>query len=52
MNKASKIMLTGGSAGAIAAFTWSNYLQSIINNPNAVYTVPDSGIFLSVNTFK
>ena len=45
-------MLTGGSAGAIAAFTWSNYLQSLINNPNAVYTVPDSGIFLSVNTFK
>lgn len=52
MNKASKIMLTGASAGAIAAFTWSNYLQSIVNNPNVVYTVPDSGIFLPVNVFK
>ena len=52
MNKASKIMLTGGSAGGIASFVWSNYLQSIVIDPSVVYTVPDSGIFLTVNTFK
>ena len=52
MNQASKIMLTGGSAGAIAAFLWSNYLQSLMVNPDVIYTVPDSGIFLNTNTFK
>jgi hypothetical protein len=45
-------MLTGGSAGAIASFSWSNYLQSLLKNPEVVYTVPDSGIFIPVNTFK
>jgi len=45
-------MLTGGSAGGIAAFIWSNYLQSIIKNPDSVYTIPDSGIFINSNTFK
>jgi len=44
----SKVILTGGSAGAVAAFVWTNYLQSKMNNPNAVYTIPDSGIFLDV----
>lgn len=46
LNKASKILLTGGSAGALGAYLWSNYLQGIVDNPNIVYTVPDSGIFL------
>lgn len=45
-------MLTGGSAGAIAAFTWSNYLQSLLDDANVVYTVPDSGIFLDVKIFN
>lgn len=31
---------------------WGNYLQEIIDNPNTVYNVPDSGIFLEVNAFK
>jgi hypothetical protein len=51
MDKASKIMLTGGSAGGIASFIWTNYLQSIVVNPKAVYTIPDSGIFINSNTF-
>jgi hypothetical protein len=33
MDYASKIMLTGGSAGGIASFMWGNYLQSIVSNP-------------------
>ena len=51
LDKASKIMLTGGSAGGIAAFMWGNYLQEQVKNPNSVYVVPDSGIFVDYPTF-
>jgi hypothetical protein len=52
MNKASKILFSGGSAGAIGAFIWGNYLQEIVDNPSSVYVVPDSGIFFEFNTYK
>jgi len=52
LNKASKILLTGGSAGGIASILWGNYLQSIVSNPSIVYNVPDSGIFLNSSTYK
>jgi hypothetical protein len=52
LDKASKIMLTGGSAGGIAATIWSNYLQSIVKNPSVVYTIPDSGIFVNATTYQ
>ena len=45
LNRASKILFTGGSAGGIGSFLWGNYLQSIIDKPDSVYIVPDSGIF-------
>jgi hypothetical protein len=42
-------MLTGGSAGAISVFQWSNYLSSLVQNTKSLYFVPDSGIFLNLN---
>lgn len=46
----SKIVLTGASAGGIAAFIWSNYLRSKLAFPDALYTIPDTGVFLNVST--
>ena len=42
---ADRIIVTGTSAGGIAAFLWGNYVyeRSLTKN---VYTVPDSGLFL------
>ena len=45
LNKASKVLFSGGSAGAIAAFIWGNYLQDQLDSPQSLYVVPDSGIF-------
>lgn len=52
LDKASKIMLTGGSAGGLASVAWGNYLQSIVKNPSSVYVVPDSGIFINSTTYQ
>jgi len=38
-------MVTGGSAGGLAAFTWADYIRDRSLHKN-VYSVPDSGIFL------
>lgn len=43
----SKVVLTGGSAGGLATFIWSNYLRSKLHFPNALYTIPDTGVFLN-----
>lgn len=52
MDQASKIIITGGSAGAVASYLWGNYLISLMKNPSAVYNIPDSGIFVNTNTFQ
>jgi hypothetical protein len=41
------VLLTGASSGGIATFSYSNYVRSLLNNPNALYSVADSGIFKS-----
>ena len=41
-----KIVLTGVSAGGIAAFMWSNYLMERTIKAK-VYSIPDSGFFLT-----
>ena len=51
IDKASKILLSGGSAGAVASIVWGNYLQSIVSDPAMVFNVPDCGVFLNVRTF-
>lgn len=47
MDDASKIIITGGSAGAVASYLWGNYLLSLVKNPSVVYNIPDSGIFVN-----
>jgi hypothetical protein len=44
---ASNIVITGGSAGALGALLWTNYLQSMVKKPSIVSTIADSGIFLN-----
>ncbi len=52
IDRASKILLSGGSAGAVASVVWGNYLQSILPNPSIVYNVPDCGVFMNVKTYE
>jgi len=39
-------MISGGSAGGLAVYTWANYIKSQLNANSFVFGVPDSGIFL------
>ena len=51
-DQASKIIITGGSAGGVSSFLWNSYVLSIVKNPNVVYNIPDSGIFLNANMYE
>lgn len=44
-------MVSGASAGAVAALTWVDYIKNRTNHKN-VYGVPDSGILLDAPEFK
>ncbi len=52
LDQASKIIITGGSAGAVASYLWGNYLLSLVKTPSAVYNIPDSGLFINANAYK
>ena len=45
LTKAKKIVVSGGSAGGLATFLWTNYIKD--NSVAEVYSIPDSGIFLN-----
>jgi hypothetical protein len=45
---AESVILTGTSAGGVAAYLWSNYMKSILANPRGLFTVVDSGAFVNV----
>ena len=45
-------MVSGGSAGAIASYLWSNYAASKVLNPNNVMIIPDSGVLLKTKTYE
>jgi hypothetical protein len=47
LGSAEKVILTGSSAGGMADHLWTNYLKSLLKNPNALYVIPDSSIFLN-----
>jgi hypothetical protein len=47
---ASEVLVTGISAGGLAAFTWVDYIWNKTRSHN-VYAVPDSGIFLDSKNF-
>lgn len=40
---ASEVILTGGSAGGVATFLWTDYLKSILPSSIKYGAVPDSG---------
>lgn len=44
-------MVSGGSAGGVAALTWVDYIRNRSSHKN-VYGVPDSGIFLDAAEIK
>jgi len=46
LNGADKIVFTGSSAGGIATYLWVDYVRSLVSNPNKVYGIVDSGIFV------
>jgi len=43
-----QLVLTGGSAGGLASYHWTNYIQNNIKITTKFWSVPDSGIFLDV----
>lgn len=45
---ADKVLLTGASAGGIATFLWTNYVRSLLTNPEVLYSVADSGAFMNI----
>jgi hypothetical protein len=45
---AEKVVLTGSSAGGVATALWTNYVRSLLANPNAMVSIPDSGVFMNV----
>ena len=47
---AKKIIIAGVSAGAMASYMWTNQIQEMVDNPNAVSTIVDSGIFINDTT--
>jgi hypothetical protein len=50
LKNANKIILTGGSAGGIAVHLWNNYLRSYVKNPDSIYAIDDSGVFMNTKT--
>jgi hypothetical protein len=44
---AKKVVISGTSAGALAAYRWSNTLYKRLKNPNGLLTIFDSGQFVS-----
>ena len=44
--KVTHLVISGESAGALAAFQWTNYLQEKITNATRLWSLPDSGIFI------
>lgn len=45
--QAENIVLTGTSAGAIAATSWGNYVYNQAENKGGILVISDSGLFVS-----
>ena len=50
LKAAKEIVIAGVSAGAMASYMWTNQIQEMVDNPNAVSTIVDSGIFINDTT--
>jgi hypothetical protein len=47
---ATKVVLTGSSAGGIATALWTNYVSSLLDDKNAMVSIPDSAVFMNVQS--
>jgi len=45
LSAASKVVLTGSSAGGIGVYLWHQYLKDLVTHPERVYSIADSGVF-------
>ncbi len=50
-SKASQVIVSGSSAGGLAAFTWANYVGERVKN-GKVWAIPDAGIFMDSYNHK
>ena len=48
LSKADLVIVSGCSAGGIAAYFWVDYIKSILPTSITVYGIPDSGIFIDM----
>ncbi len=49
LSDAERVLLTGASAGAIATIYWSNYMRSLLKNPEGLSVIADSGLFANAS---
>jgi len=52
LNIATDVVLTGGSAGGVAAFYWADFIKSLLPQNVKYYVVPDSGFIIDVTNVK
>ena len=45
--EAKKVVLSGSSAGGMATFIWTDYVQTLLGKNTEYYPIPDSSIFLN-----
>lgn len=50
LKAAKEVVVAGVSAGAMASYMWTNHIQGLVDNPNVVSTIVDSGIFINDTT--
>jgi hypothetical protein len=50
LKNATRVILTGGSAGSVGVHLWNNYLRTFLNPSTLLYSIGDSGVFLNFKT--
>jgi len=50
---ATEVVVTGGSAGGLATFSWVDDIAALFDKQNTkVYGLPDSGVFLDMENIQ
>lgn len=48
-SKVTQLVITGESAGGLATFHWTSYLQSKVSPTTKFWSIPDSGVFVDTS---